>query len=341
LDEVSAKQLESGLSWSAIDADPEAVERLGRAALELATRSAHGPTEESAEGFRSALLRAELSAALLRQGDRTIGLVCWQRMGRVGLTVGPIAIEPGEATPERYLGLLGELARREGPIAFVAGPLLGLEAPAELRTMRGAGFARYGRMEMKCRAARPFPQGSLTPPGIVLRILGPADEARLAALHARAYRGSFDRYLFLEEEDEARDALLLVHGIFSGRWGEFAPNGSWGAFLGDHLVAATLVARRPAGPMVLDVMADPELRGKGLGRAVLSATVNSLAREGREAVYLNVTEGNAPALRLYRRLGFEVTLGPTHDWYNTRRVPVAPYVAEASGTEAERAGSGR
>jgi ribosomal protein S18 acetylase RimI-like enzyme len=341
LDEANGKGSEPAVSWTTLDRDPEATERLGRAALALATRSANGPTEESSEGFAATVERAQLSGALLRDGPHTIGLACWQRTGRVGLSVGPVALDPAEATPERYLLLLRELERREGPIAFVAGPLLGLEAPAELRTMREAGYARYGRMEMVFHPERPLPSRSPSPPGTIQRRLTPADETALAALHARAYRNTFDRYLFLEEEDDAEDALLLVRGVLSGRWGEFSASGSWGTFLGEHLVGATLVARRPTGPLILDVMVDPELRGRGLGRATLSATVESLAREGSEAIYLNVTEGNDPALRLYRGLGFVVTLGPTHDWYNTRRIPVSPYVAETSGVGGDGADSGR
>jgi ribosomal protein S18 acetylase RimI-like enzyme len=328
-------------TWVDLELDRPNALGLGRAAIELAVRAAHAPPEESVRAFEEELTRGRLTGTLLRAGGRTIGIAFWRSLGRVGLSVGPIAFEPTAATPERYDELLQEIGQRVGTVTFVAGPLLGLEAPAEARVMEGAGFARYGRMEMELR----FPRAPLTTPdpptNASVRTVGRDDASALVELHARAYRGRFDRYLFLEEEDEREDARVLVHGILEGRWGEFAPEGSRGLERERRLVAATLVARRPRGPMILDVMVDPELRGRGLGRAVLSETVRALAGSGAEVVHLNVTEGNTPALRLYRELGFVVTMGPTHDWYSTRRIPVPPQVGEAPGGGAGPAGSGR
>jgi ribosomal protein S18 acetylase RimI-like enzyme len=71
-------------------------------------------------------------------------------------------------------------------------------------------------------------------------------------------------------------------------------------------------------------MVDPEFQGSGVGRRLLTTTLRSLRGAGEPRIYLNVTEGNEPALRLYRRLGFVRSLGPTRDWYNALRIPFAP-----------------
>ena len=48
-------------------------------------------------------------------------------------------------------------------------------------------------------------------------------------------------------------------------------------------------------------------RGKGYGAALLSAGLAALAAEGVSRCFLEVGAGNGPALRLYRRFGFEQT----------------------------------
>jgi ribosomal protein S18 acetylase RimI-like enzyme len=42
----------------------------------------------------------------------------------------------------------------------------------------------------------------------------------------------------------------------------------------------------------------------GLGRILLRHTMNHLASLGLDAITLTVTEGNEPAVRLYREMGF-------------------------------------
>jgi ribosomal protein S18 acetylase RimI-like enzyme len=48
----------------------------------------------------------------------------------------------------------------------------------------------------------------------------------------------------------------------------------------------------------------PELRGRGLGAQLLEYAFERLRERRVEAVSLKVDQGNAPAIRLYHRLGF-------------------------------------
>ncbi len=98
--------------------------------------------------------------------------------------------------------------------------------------------------------------------------------------------------------------------------------GSWVAEEPTGPVGAVLSVRTSAGVLIADVMVDPDSQGRGLGRAMLLASLRALRAAGDHAVYLNVTEGNHAAVRLYERVGFVRSLGPTHDWYNGHRVPV-------------------
>ncbi len=60
------------------------------------------------------------------------------------------------------------------------------------------------------------------------------------------------------------------------------------------------------------VATDPDWRSRGLARAVVSALTAWGARQGARAAALQVSEDNAPALTLYRKLGFEQELYRYH-----------------------------
>jgi len=89
-------------------------------------------------------------------------------------------------------------------------------------------------------------------------------------------------------------------------------------------VGAVIATRhRPSNAaLIIDVMTAPDRRGLGVGRAVLAHAVRSLRERGEGRILLNVTEGNDPAVRLYSRLGFVRTMGPTREWYDARRLHV-------------------
>ena len=59
------------------------------------------------------------------------------------------------------------------------------------------------------------------------------------------------------------------------------------------------------GAMVLQSIAThPDQRGRGLGRRLVGALLAAGRAEGAEWAILNVDAANAPALALYRGLGF-------------------------------------
>ncbi|WMT87078.1 ribosomal protein S18-alanine N-acetyltransferase [Pelagibacterium sp. 26DY04] len=55
---------------------------------------------------------------------------------------------------------------------------------------------------------------------------------------------------------------------------------------------------------LLTIAVDPKKRGKGLGRALLSAAFADLAMSPVRTIFLEVDETNASAIALYRRFGF-------------------------------------
>ena len=65
--------------------------------------------------------------------------------------------------------------------------------------------------------------------------------------------------------------------------------------------------RGPAG-VVYDVVVDPAHRGRGVGRALLDATLDELKTRGARQVVLSTAEQNASAQRLFARAGFRRTM---------------------------------
>jgi len=55
---------------------------------------------------------------------------------------------------------------------------------------------------------------------------------------------------------------------------------------------------------IVEVQVVEEHRGKGIGRALLEHALKRLREEGIEAVYIDTTEDNEVAQRLYESLGF-------------------------------------
>jgi ribosomal protein S18 acetylase RimI-like enzyme len=251
-----------------------------------------------------------------------VGIAVWEPAGPVGVAVRLFYLRPPFASSKGYREFLEAVGRTSGPIAF-APTLPGLSLEEETATWRSLGYAPYSRSEMRFPAAASVPAVEPSA-GIVVRAFRPQDERALVALHAAAYRHHFDRYLFAEDLDPDRNAALTIRQLLQGAYGEFLPWASMVAEQEGRIVGETIVLAPPRRALIADVAVDPTAQGKGVGRAALVGTVRALRDRGISAIALVVTEGNRRAARLYEQLGFVRTLGPTREWYNTRRIPVGP-----------------
>jgi RimJ/RimL family protein N-acetyltransferase len=87
---------------------------------------------------------------------------------------------------------------------------------------------------------------------------------------------------------------------------------SFGAIDEERLVgtAAIEYSAKPKlkhAALVIGMYVRESARGKGIGKALLMAAMSHASqRPGTEVVMLTVTEGNAPAIRLYQNAGFQV-----------------------------------
>lgn len=120
------------------------------------------------------------------------------------------------------------------------------------------------------------------------RVLFPAPEA-----------APVDPFVFLPRESAG---LIPVYGILG-------PGKALMAFL-------SLGLNRAAQEMeVYNIAVSPRHRRLGLARFLLAPVLNHAARHGFERAFLEVRQGNAPAVSLYSSLGFE-TAGRRKAYYS-------------------------
>ncbi len=318
-----------------IDHDRPAALRLGRAAI--AARDGPGAeADRSVAKLDASIAEGSVPGGIVLLDGEPRGVAIWDDPCSLGASLDLFYLEPAAATGDRYREFLRDLEQLLGPVAFVAGPLAGLGPGEDSELMTALGFAPYGRSEMRLPPDAVLPEPRVAPP-LRLRRAEAADQPELARLHARAYHGSLDRYLFWNDDNEEVDARVHVLDIFRGRWGPLIPHGSWVATEGDRLVGGVLSLRTDSGALIGDVMVDPGHWGTGVGRACLLASLRAMRSANEPPAYLNVTEGNEAALHLYAHVGFVRSVGPTRDWYNTARVPV-PSAAARGAAGARRLG---
>jgi ribosomal-protein-alanine N-acetyltransferase len=126
--------------------------------------------------------------------------------------------------------------------------------------------------------------------------LAPARTARLDVTRARHvaalhHQGGFARGW---EPGECAallaDPAVLADGVFTGA--------------SPHPIGFAISRKAADEAEILSVVVSRSRRGEGLGRALLHAHIGQLAAHGVAQVFLEVEDGNVPAERLYRHLGF-------------------------------------
>lgn len=188
------------------------------------------------------------------------------------------------------------------------------------------------------------------PAGLTVRPLEERDLAEAAAIEATApdawseaalraglagRQGGGAARLFAAEWGGGLDAQPPAPEPGSGaaRAGESAERAQGGALPSRPCLAGVAAFQLAAGEASLDTLTiPPDFRRRGVGRALLSAALAQLCAEGAAVCFLEVREGNAPAIALYKSLGFAAVgrrrnfyRGPDEDALVMRCVlPVAP-----------------
>ena len=234
-----------------------------------------------------------------------------------GEIIGFAAIEyrPGAEAAEARLGLLPAY-RRPGhaeqlihaavDLAREAGASrIRLYAPASalwvIIPAQGAGFHASRTQHLMLRPANAQPLTAPPVAGVRVRRLRNGEEAALLAAlnHAWAATWNFrpiSAAALAQDLRDQQDGMLVAVDLIDG------------SVVGTAHAVFNPAARNPDGApcaWISNLTTDPERRGKGLGRALLAASLAHLRERGGQSAALAVDGGNPAPLNLYRSAGFE------------------------------------
>lgn len=264
--------------------------------------------EEAIAEMRRQLPLGELQGALwLGPKDEAVGLATWGHEGEVGRRVS-LFLSEGYRNPAAFRAFVDRISRPGphggSPVVAWFDSIPGVDLDVQRPVFDPRGAFHVVRIDLSYplgKALFDAPVGT----GAKVRPLVAADEAAVARLLERAYDDNpVERSVFVRFRDPTADAVASAHDLLHERYGRWMNEASFGAFEGTSLAAAVLV-NDLHGPLVTEVMTDPDHRRKGHAAHLLRAAVEALRAHGAPAPRLVVTTWNERAYRLYRRLGFE------------------------------------
>jgi ribosomal protein S18 acetylase RimI-like enzyme len=232
--------------------------------------------------------------------------------------IGDLYVTNGARLPEarqvelKLLTHVIETLQQSPGIHRVEAQLLAHEANAVSRPFLETGFQRYPRLFMVLSFANGGPQkmpAQIRPhPEVEIRPWTEADYQPSAAVITAAYRSHVDAQIN-DQYHTLSGSLRFLNNIvrFPG-CGLFDIESSFVALdrKAKNLIGLILCSRvRNDVGHVTQVCVLPEYRSRGIGESLLAATVGSLRRRNFSMLSLTVTEANARAVALYRRLNFD------------------------------------
>jgi ribosomal protein S18 acetylase RimI-like enzyme len=200
-----------------------------------------------------------------------------------------------------------ETLQQSPGIHRVEAQLLAHEAGSVARPFLDQGFQRHPRLFMVLGLGND-PKPAPAHPEVEIRRWTEADYQPAAAVITAAYRGHVDAQIN-DQYHTLSGSLRFLNNIvrFPG-CGLFDAESSFAAVdkKAKNLIGLILCSRvRADVGHVTQVCVLPEYRSRGIGESLLAATSATLRKRGFCMLSLTVTEANAGAVQLYRRLNFD------------------------------------
>ena len=215
-------------------------------------------------------------------------------------------LEP--STPEILTEVLTDLEREIGsPLATVTDILPDIGPEAQSILFVGKGF--WHREKVLMRREPKELVGRRSVPSEV-RPIRREDLDAVVGLYVRAYTSRPGEFWVWGRPDpkgwaDARDDVMS-HLDSRGEWkGNFFPAASFVWSAEDRILGAVLVELNRADcPYIEDLIVEPEFHRRGIGRALMEATIERILQEGPRVTELAAIRFGAP-YRFYQRLGFD------------------------------------
>ena len=212
----------------------------------------------------------------------------------------------------RLLTHVIETLQQSPGIHRVEAQLLAHDSGSVAQPFLNQGFQRHPRLFMVLGLGSSVAQMAATHPDVEIRRWTEADYQPAAAVITAAYRGHVDAQIN-DQYHTLSGSLRFLNNIvrFPG-CGVFDAESSYAAVdrKAKNLIGLILCSRvRNDVGHVTQVCVLPEYRSRGIGESLLAATSADLRKRGFSMLSLTVTEANAGAVALYRRLKFRDEAG--------------------------------
>ena len=228
--------------------------------------------------------------------------------------IGDLYVTNGNRLPDsrqvelKLLTHVIETLQQSPGIHRVEAQLLAHEAKAVARPFLEQGFQRHPRLFMVLALDKASANLPATHPEVEIRRWTDADYQPAAAVITAAYRNHVDAQIN-DQYHTLTGSLRFLNNIvrFPG-CGVFDAESSFVALdrKARNQIGLILCSRvRNDVGHVTQVCVLPEYRSRGIGESLMAATMGNLRKRGFYMLSLTVTEANARAVALYRRLDFE------------------------------------
>src|SRR5579863_203381 len=201
-----------------------------------------------------------------------------------------------------------ETLQQSPGIHRVEAQLLAHEANAVSRPFLDTGFQRHPRLFMTLPLGKATPEKIPTHPDVEIRPWAEADFQPSAAVITAAYRSHVDAQIN-DQYHTLSGSLRFLNNIvrFPG-CGIFDAESSFVALdrRSRSLIGIILCSRvRNDVGHITQVCVLPEYRSRRIGESLIAASQDNLRKRNFSILSLTVTEANARAVALYRRLNFD------------------------------------
>ncbi|MHB1708847.1 MAG: GNAT family N-acetyltransferase [Thermoplasmataceae archaeon] len=174
------------------------------------------------------------------------------------------------------------------------------------KVLYNAGFRRVRRTRMQIDLHKMEFAKIETPESIKILPFGALNPESYADFNFHSYLGTEDAILYSSTPEQS---LATAKSLFNGEYGKIIQDASFSIYSGDKLsgyvVFTSGEGTKPGGgiPLLADITVAGDLRGKGIGKALLMRSLFELQRLGYLKAVLWVSDTN-PATQLYKAVGF-------------------------------------